>query len=94
MQSNINTFPDRLKKNNLDIILGNYSNEEKLLIIYYNKYKNNQSFSFEHLCSIINDFTKVPTLQMILRQRSNNAWNIKNLNDRIINFIIDRLLLD
>jgi hypothetical protein len=92
MQANLNSFPERLKKDTSDIINGKYSNDEQLLIIYYNKYKNDEMFSYEHLCSIITELTKIPVMRMIIRQRANNEWSLKSVNERVINFVMDKLL--
>ena len=93
MQNNMD-FPSVLKKDLSDLICANYTEEQQLFVIYYNKYKNSRNFSFEHLCRIINHTTDTLVLNLISSYRSTLKWDLKQLNIRTINHVISVLLLD
>lgn len=93
MQNNINEFPDFLKRDISDLINNNFTDEQQLFIIYFNKYKNDQNFSFEHLCRIINRTTNALVFGIISSYRATLKWDLKYLNSRVINHVIEVLLL-
>lgn len=86
---NIESFPNNLKVPMVNLIDNNYKLDEQLFIIYYEKYKNNKLFSFEHLCSLISKTINMPIIRLISNFRSSNVWNVKSINDRRLTFLIN-----
>lgn len=91
---NLNSFPENLKKNISSLISLNFAPDEQLLIIYYNKYKCDDQFSFEHLCGLIKRLTGISILRLTNKYKSTGKWNIKSINSRLINYLIEHFLLN
>jgi hypothetical protein len=94
MQTNSNYFPNDLKLDISELINADYTEEQQLFVVYYNRYKNNGNFSFEHLCRIINHTTNTLVLSLITSYRATAKWDLKHLNSRIINHVIKVLMFD
>lgn len=92
MQANLDLFPPRLMVNISEIINGNFDEYDQILIIYYNKYKTSEDFSFEHLCRILTKYSNVSIMRIINSHRINNDWNLKSVNLRIINYVSEKIL--
>jgi hypothetical protein len=91
----MSTFPQSLKITTSEIPGTSLNIYEQLLVIYYNKYKNEELFSFEHLCGIINHNFIARTLlvyRMIKKYRQTNQWDIKQLGERRTRYLIQKLL--
>jgi hypothetical protein len=85
----MNSFPNKLKKELNALVGSSHTDDEQLLIIYYNKYKNSTEFSLGHLRNIIETTIGSP-LPLIIN--TTDAWNIKSINGRIIDFMIQWML--
>jgi hypothetical protein len=90
-QANLLNFPSIYKKNISYIIDNELLKSEQLLICYYNKYKNDRRFSFEHLMSIIKN-TGIIITKILTRYKRTGVWAFKIPSHKSNNII--KLLLE
>lgn len=89
---NLSSFPDSLKISKSHLISGNFDLHDQLLVIYYNKFKKDRVFSFEHLCGIACETIGISLRKAIAKFRKTGEWNIKAIGDRKILYLMNSLL--
>jgi hypothetical protein len=88
----MNSYPSALKISISEMINKNLSMNEQLIVIYYNKFKNLESFSFEHFCNILSLECQIPINRLLKQFKKTEIWNINQLNQRQVTYLIDLLL--
>ena len=90
--TNHSTFPQALKITTSEILVKKLNLHDQLLVIYYNKYKSSKVFSFEHLCEIAAVYLKTQMKKFIYKFRETNKWDVHQLGERRISYLINLLL--
>lgn len=85
-------FPMKYKIPIVHLLMNDRSRHDQIFIIYYNDFKDNLLFSFEHLCRVLNDITDIPINRIIARFRQNNEWSLSEITADKLEFIVEKLL--
>lgn len=92
-EANLNTFPVNFRLSIADLLASDESNHNQIMVIYYNDYKNNRLFSFEHLCRTINNITDVPINKLIAVYRKTRNWDISEIPEFKLSRIVEKMLV-
>lgn len=88
----MDSYPPTLKISLSEMIEKNLSIYDQLIVIYYNKFKDSEMFSFEHFCDILSLKCKISINSLIKKFKKTENWNIKQLNQRKVTYFINLLL--
>ncbi len=86
------SFPNNCKLSLIQLLSSNSNLNDQVLAIYYNDYKLDPLFSFEHLCDIINDITIIPIDLLMKNYEKSGKWDLNIIPAFKLDFIISRML--
>jgi hypothetical protein len=90
--ANLVSFPAVMKIRIIKLIGTERTAHDQMLVIYYNKNKNNRLFSFEHLCSLANDIIDIPINKLISKYRKTGEWDLTDIAKNKLQYIVEEML--
>ncbi len=86
------SFPDNCKLSLIELLFSNNNLNDQILAIYYNDYKLDPLFSFEHLCNVINNIINIPVDLLIENYKKSGKWDLNIIPAFKLDFIVSSML--